>query len=398
MKITLISNVYPPYARGGAEVIVQRMAEEYRRQGHEVSLITTRPWSDGRSFKATVTKESGITLYRYAPPNIFFYLHDHKFPIGIRAIWHLLDLLNLVSAMQVKSLVKRIQPDLVITHNLMGMSYFIPSVLRSLNVPHTHILHDIQLAVRSGLMRKGEENSVWNNGFLGKLYQAYTKRLFGSPQKVLSPSKFLQQFYQEKGFFPKSHFEVKRNPLVKAFFADSSKKEQKQEEVVFGYVGQLEKHKGIEILQKVFTQWGEKKARLELVGSGALKDQVKTWAEHDTRVVFKGRVANRDLPAWYKEIDCLLLPTLTYENSPTVIYEAFASGTPVIASNIGGTAEMITNADLGEIVEPGDGADLLKKLQFVQKKLERGDYDSKTIQASVKMLGVEEYCKAILLN
>jgi glycosyltransferase involved in cell wall biosynthesis len=397
MKIALISNLYPPYDRGGAEHMVQRMAEEYQRQGHTVSIITTRPWSDGHTFKPIVTEKQGVAIYRYAVPNLFFYTNDGKFPFIVRAIWHTIDLLNIFSAIRIRSILQKIQPDQVITHNLMGMSYFIPGVIRSLSIPHIHVLHDIQLAIRSGLMFQGEEQSLFKNGLLGKIYQLYTRFLFGSPERVLSPSLFLKSFYQERGFFLRSEFIVRRNPLAQHFFAITPGSNKKDKPVTFGFIGQLEKHKGIDVLQQALHKWKDFSCRFEIVGAGALEHQVRALAEHDKRVVFLGKIPNKEVGDWYQQIDCLIVPTLTYENSPTVIMEAFASGTPVIASDIGGTAELIQNTRFGEKVPPGDIDGLVSALKKVKLQLEKETYNSKKIQASVATLGVEEYCKENIL-
>jgi glycosyltransferase involved in cell wall biosynthesis len=50
----------------------------------------------------------------------------------------------------------------------------------------------------------------------------------------------------------------------------------------------------------------------------------------------------------------VVVPSLWYENQPFSILEAFAAGKPVIASDLGGMAELVTNGDRGLLVPPGD--------------------------------------------
>lgn len=393
MKITLISNLYEPFARGGAEVIVKRMAQEFVRSGHDVSIITTQPWSQEKTFQPVISKESGVDMYRYAVPNIYFYPKDIEKPFYVRALWHAIDMLNIPSSRACKNILQTIQPDIVITHNLMGMSYFLPRVIKELGIGHVHVLHDIQLAIRSGLMKKGEEQSWMADGLLAHLYQKIVKYLFDSPDIVVSPSNFLKDFYQQKGYFYGSDFTVIRNPIAKRFFSISSKNHSSHKSFTFGCIGQLERHKGIDVLQQAFHQNKAIEAKLEIVGSGSLEEQVRDWARLDERVGYKGKIPNEQLPEWYASIDALVVPTLTYENSPTVIYEALASGIPVIVSDIGGAAELITSQS-GIRIPAGDSEQLARAMSMMVDKA--NSYDQKKIQESIKEFDIESYCKKVL--
>ena len=61
------------------------------------------------------------------------------------------------------------------------------------------------------------------------------------------------------------------------------------------------------------------------------------------------------------------MPTLCYENSPTVISEAHHNNCLVLASDIGGISEMITEGNNGWLFEPGNKQDLLDKLVMIKK-------------------------------
>jgi glycosyltransferase involved in cell wall biosynthesis len=58
----------------------------------------------------------------------------------------------------------------------------------------------------------------------------------------------------------------------------------------------------------------------------------------------------------------LVVPSLWYEGFPMVVVEAFAQGTPVIASRIGGLAEVVTDGKTGALAAPGDAAALRRRL------------------------------------
>lgn len=94
---------------------------------------------------------------------------------------------------------------------------------------------------------------------------------------------------------------------------------------------------------------------LHLVGDGVDYEAVKTYA-HELALTpfthFYGLQVGADLVSRFQESACLLMFS-NYENQPVVILEAFACGVPVLATRVGGIAEMLANSR-GESVEAGD--------------------------------------------
>ena len=70
----------------------------------------------------------------------------------------------------------------------------------------------------------------------------------------------------------------------------------------------------------------------------------------------------------FREADCLLLPSLWYENAPVVIIEAAAYGIAVIASRMGAIPEFITDEQNGLLFEPGNAAALAAAMQRMIKE------------------------------
>jgi len=80
--------------------------------------------------------------------------------------------------------------------------------------------------------------------------------------------------------------------------------------------------------------------------------------------VWYGRVERKALPELLQTLDALVVPSLCYENSPTVIFESFACHVPVIASNIEGIAELIQEGENGLTFKAGDSASLTERLAW----------------------------------
>ncbi|MFO7694844.1 MAG: glycosyltransferase [Vicinamibacterales bacterium] len=75
-------------------------------------------------------------------------------------------------------------------------------------------------------------------------------------------------------------------------------------------------------------------------------------------VEWLGGVAHEKVPALLASIDVLVVPSIWIENAPFVIKEAFAAGLPVVASNLGGMAELVQDGRNGLLFNAGDPDDL----------------------------------------
>jgi glycosyltransferase involved in cell wall biosynthesis len=142
--------------------------------------------------------------------------------------------------------------------------------------------------------------------------------------------------------------------------------------LTFGYVGQIAEHKGIDLLVAAFRRLavGPAEARLLIYGDPA-RAWPGFWRElrqaigGDERITMAGPFSRADAPLVYAGLDALVVPSMWYENSPNVILEAFACGVPVLASNLGGMAELVSHDRNGWLFPPGDVGALARALQQV---------------------------------
>ena len=385
MKICVISNLYQPYVRGGAEEVARITANGLIKIGHEVMVVSTTPEA------GVVCEENDrLKIYRFKPMNLFYYLNDFKHNFFIRLIWRLIDIFNFHSYSIVKKILEMERPDLVITHNLVGLSYLLPRLIMKFKIKHFHVLHDVQLAVPSGIIIKGEEKYFLNSGFLIKIHGWVCQYLFGSPEIVISPSKWLMDFYIQRGFFNNSKQVILPNPIKKIDYVQI--KENKNNRYLF--VGQLEKHKGIDWLVDFWKKY-DIKDELWIVGLGSLADEVKN--EVTGKIKYLGCKRGCELGEIFKQIDFLIVPSLCYENSPSVIPLAFQNATPVIVANIGGAAELVEEGKTGFMFEAGDGESMLNALNKAGKTLNEEYKDmSQGCQVRAEEFSVEKYLKQII--
>ncbi|MBU0531111.1 MAG: glycosyltransferase family 4 protein [Candidatus Uhrbacteria bacterium] len=368
MHICIISNLFPPHMRGGAERVAFRVGKGLRDRGHQVSVISTKP--EGSEIDKTV--EDGMKIFRFKPRNVYYQLDDYKQSIIKKYLWHVLDMYDRSSAKTVEELLEEIKPDLVVTHNLKGIGLSIPKAVQK-NYPHIHVLHDVQLVIPSGLLIKGEEENKTNIGFVQKWYQKATAKLMGKPSLVISPSQFLLDFHTEHGLFNEIQTQVLPNPTPEFGIAERTKQ---NGPLKILYLGSLESHKGIEFLLDALKD-PDVYCELMIAGKGSLTDLVKKTADEYSKIDFFGPFNPSEAAELLGQSDVTVVPSLCYENSPTVIFESLSCGVPVIASKIGGIPELIKQGENGYLFEPGDTQSFLHTLEQLYYKrdqwFERGD-------------------------
>jgi len=353
MKICLINNLYPPNGKGGAEVVTENIARGLKDAGHEVFVITTAPWQDKSSLRAKSREVGGIKIYEFYPLNIYHYSYGHRHNLLARYLWHFIDILNLHSFFIVKKILADEKPDIVWTHNLMGAGMLAAEAIKLLGLRHWHTVHDVQLSLPSGLIIWGEENNAEAKSRFRPLYERVMRDILGKPEIIFSPSKWLLDFYIGRGFFGKSKQIVLQNPVnlgVSGTLQACRVPETRESKVRFLYLGQIEEHKGLRMLVKTFRHLlneGHDNLELTVAGSGALLEDIRVLAFDEERIKILGSVSHEKIGELFAAADYLVVPSLCYENSPTVIFESLSYGVAVIASNLGGIPETIRDGENG---------------------------------------------------
>lgn len=392
MKIAVINNIYPPYDRGGAEQVVVKTVEGLIAAGHEVVVITSTPQAD------EIERREHVAIYRIHPRNLFFYTEANRHNFAARLVWHLVDIFNVGAAAKVKKILEVEKPAAVHTHNLMGLSFLVPMVIRQLKLCHVHTVHDVQLVEPSAMILKNQEHTWRYNGWPTKVYSWLMKKLIGSPDVVISPSQFIRDFYTRRGFFKNSNVEVVRNPVT---FTSSSitKNAHIQPNGIFRfiYVGQIETHKGVADAVRAFRRLTDDNVQLHIVGGGSQLTLIQQLADPDTRIKMYGRLDRKELPLLFSKMNMTVVPSLCYENSPTVIFESFAAGVPVLASNIEGIAELIREGENGLTFPAGDIAELKDKLEWCLQNQAKVKEMSGETGKSLAGLSLEEYSARLLV-
>jgi len=109
-------------------------------------------------------------------------------------------------------------------------------------------------------------------------------------------------------------------------------------------------------------------AQLTIVGKGPLRHELESYVcqQAITGVTFLGGVKNADMPRILADHDIFLNASLQ-DNSPGSVLEAFASGLPVVSTNVGGIPYLVTDHETGLLVQPDDPEEMADRIVWILK-------------------------------
>jgi glycosyltransferase involved in cell wall biosynthesis len=138
-----------------------------------------------------------------------------------------------------------------------------------------------------------------------------------------------------------------------------------------GYIGQISQSKGIHLLIQAIESLQDdlgKKFRVSIYGNLEhqvnYSTQLRSMSAEMDNVQFCGIYPHDQSSIIFANLDVLVVPSLWYD-FPLIIYEAFATKTPVIATNLGGMAEAVTHEINGLLFERDNVNDLARQLRRI---------------------------------
>lgn len=380
MKICQIIYTYPPYITGGADIYAERISKELVKKGHEVVVITTKPYDGLSSLKPSLEMDGKIKVHGFYPFNIFSWINSAKKSIFQKIIWNAIDIWNLHSYLVIRNILKKEKPDVVHIHTPVWLSLSVFDAVKSLKIPSVFMVHDYLLLCRRTLLLHADGQICYNPHPFCKMYQYISRKIVkNGPDMIAAPSKFILDTLSKNGFFEGS--KSVKIPLGVAIKAKEPRKEYKPIDIL--YAGSLVNHKGVHILIEAFKNIKNENIKLHILGKGTEEYTLKEIAKEDERILFHGFVEGKELQNFYENANIVVVPSICFDNSPMVIYESLMNGTPLLGSNIGGIPELIEDGFNGFLFEPGNIDELKDKIQYLidnpskLKDLEKGAFESR---------------------
>lgn len=347
MKILLFNTFYYPKFVGGAEISVQLLAEGLVKNGHNVYVITI-----GR--KNEVERLNGVLIIRVKSKNISSVYDGKKQGKFSAALWLVLDSFNPFYHYRLLNILKRINPDVVHTNNIMGFSPTIWFTIKKLKLPLVHTLRDYYLLCHKCTMFNRDNNceSICSGCSLTHRIKSLSVR---KPDVFVGVSKYVLNKHDSLGeFLPFQKKKVVYNAValpntdVKKIGIEEDRK------IIFGYMGRLSEEKGIGYLVDQMRNVHEMFPNtFELLLAGRGDEEYIDLLKHrlgDINYKFLGKIEPKD---FYEEVDVTVVPSMWQEPFGRVAIESLAFGVPVCLASNGGLSE-IHKSDCTWLFKPVD--------------------------------------------
>ncbi|MFL5824947.1 MAG: lysylphosphatidylglycerol synthase domain-containing protein [Thermoleophilaceae bacterium] len=138
-----------------------------------------------------------------------------------------------------------------------------------------------------------------------------------------------------------------------------------RDELSILFLGRAEERKGLPVLLRAFEALHGAGIPARLQVAGATREEVEPYLLDEAGIDILGRVSDEEKWRLLHEADLLSAPSLGGESFGMVLTEAFACGTPAVASNIAGYRDVLRNGLDGVLVQAGDPVQLAETLAML---------------------------------
>ncbi|MFB6103425.1 MAG: glycosyltransferase [Haloplanus sp.] len=369
--ICLVNALFPPDAHGGAENYVLRTAHGLDDRGYDVAIITSTPYDGLDSLRPAEGTYEGLPVWRFYPPNLSHLSNSTGDSVVEKAAWRGIDLVNVPAARAVGTVLDRLDPAVVHTNNLLGISTLVGRGVQRRDIRHVHTLHDYGLICpKSNLLRDltapDDERVVCEDPPLPcRAYARQRRATLGTPDLVTAPSQHVIDIHRGHGFF--EGVETRRVRLGVDDVAAEPPPASDERSVL--YVGQHLEAKGLETLFAAADRLPE--VRVHVCGTGPYAERTEAAAAGRENLEYHGFVSEERLANLRRTAAAAIVPSIWMENSPMTIYESYAVGLPVIGSDIGGIPELIDVGETGFLFEPKDAEGLAAAIRRLFESTDR---------------------------
>lgn len=242
-------------------------------------------------------------------------------------------------------------------------------LLRQKPIDGIHAFFGIPCGVVAMLLRRtyivslrGSDVPFYNQRFalLDKLFFArLSKYIWKKATAVVANSQKLQQLALQTA--PTQAISVVYNGVDTEEFSPSANTNEDSAPLTLISTSRLIARKGIHHLVDATIELlkQSKPIKLLVIGSGDMEQELRDRVQasgYAADIAFVGAVTHNELPQWYKKADVFVLPSQN-EGMSNSMLEAMASGLAIVATNTGGTQELLSS-DNSILLETGSAEDI----------------------------------------
>lgn len=396
------------YPNGGSETYIFRLGEELKKLGHEVQYFGM--------------EHAG----RIVGNRVGSYTCDMDFHgAGVRKLLYPFKIVYSVEARRkLRPVLEDFDPDVVHLNNfnfqltpsvLYEIGYFEKKRGKKIRVVYT--AHDYQLVCPNHLLLRPLEYKLCEECIRGStlpcvhgrcIHGSRIKSLLGSLEgwlyrklhtyrkldRIICPSYFMKNKLAcapdlADRLVVIHNFVDKRMGTGEQVLPDSEKQASGNKYVL--YFGRYCKEKGVETLLEACYNLPD--IPFVFAGSGPLEEEVDAVKN----IRNKGFLSGEELHRVIAGAAFTVFPSEWYENCPFSVMESQVCGTPLLASDLGGTGELIADGISGELFRAGNAEELAEKIRKLWSSPElTGRYAQGCAQVCEGFDTAEEYCRKLL--
>lgn len=353
MRVLMLTSSYPKFRGDTTAPFVESIATNIAARGVNVHVVLPehREWKRG-------AMEDGVSFhpYRYAPKKewtLWGYAEALRGDVKLKRGVYALAPLAITSAFQkLMQLTAREPFDLVHAHWVLPNAPAAALAARVRKLPLVISIHgsDVFMAEKNrafgAAARWCFDNAAWITACSDELMQRALA--LGADE---NKTELVPYGADAKAFrvHPEDAARVRAQLQLKG------------DEVMVLAVGRMVYKKGFEFLVQAMPQILSRapNTRLVLVGYGDLREELEKQSRAlglNGHVVFAGRVAREEIPAYFGAADIVSVPSVrddagNVDGLPNVVLEGMAAGKPIVASNIAGFPDVIENEASGILVQ-----------------------------------------------
>ena len=313
-------HIFPTFAVGGSQMRFAQLARLHgARYRHTVIAL------DGKTDMAARLQGLPVTCHELA--------YDKRKPLD--------------SFRRFRDALRTLRPDVLLTYNWGAIEWALINRLEGL-ARHIHI--------EDGFGPEEAQNQLRRRIWLRRL------ALSGKNTTIVLPSRNLERIARDIWSLPQNRVRFISNGVDCARFA-AREREGKAGGLVIGTVASLRREKNIGRLIRAFaTIAADREAELLIVGGGEERQGLEQLAR-ELRLGGKVRFAGQsDRPEdWYPQMDIFALSSDT-EQMPLGVLEAMAAGLPVVSTDVGDVAQMVSAKNRDYVVPANAFAAALARL------------------------------------
>ena len=341
MKIALFHNSYQ--TRGGEDSVFEIEATALRDYGHEVVTYHVN--------NASVLAGGNITA-------------------KIKTAWQAPH--NKASQHAITEFLKQERPDISHVHNwfpLLSPSIYTAHQAAGVGVVQT--LHNYRLGCAAATFRRNGtdctqcltgsncnavKNRCYNNSLAGSIaWKRIMDRNWNNGtftkgvDHYICPSREIYERHRQLGL-PEERMSIVPNACPDARTLHITPQDHSKLQVCF--VGRLVPEKGAHVLIKAWLQLNtltRAKCQLNIIGEGPEAQRLQAMAQEDPSIVFQGVLTHRNTLKKLCASHLLICPSLWAEPFGLTVIEAMSAGIAVIASELGGPAEIVIPNQTGRL-------------------------------------------------